>query len=39
MLEINEVENSTYEEWGDPDRFFGGVALFKTGKGEKLIFT
>lgn len=22
MLEINEVGDSTYAEWGDPDRFF-----------------
>jgi hypothetical protein len=28
MLEINEVGVSTYVEWGDPDRFFGGIALF-----------
>lgn len=39
MLEINEVEDSTYIEWGDPDRFFGGIALFKAGKAQKLIFT
>jgi len=39
MLEINEVGDSTYVEWGDPDRFFGGIALFKAGKGHKLIFT
>ena len=26
MLEINEVGDSTYVEWGDPDRFFGGIA-------------
>ena len=32
MLEINEVGDSTYIEWGDPDRFFGGIALFKAGK-------
>jgi hypothetical protein len=25
MLEINEVGDSTYVEWGDPDRFFGGI--------------
>ena len=24
MLGINEVGDSTYIEWGDPDRFFGG---------------
>ena len=39
MLEINEVEDSTYIEWGDPDRFFGGVALFKAGKAIKIVFT
>ena len=25
MLGINEVGDSTYIEWGDPDRFFGGI--------------
>jgi uncharacterized SAM-binding protein YcdF (DUF218 family) len=39
MLGINELEDSTYIEWGDPDRFFGGIALFKAGKAQKLVFT
>jgi uncharacterized SAM-binding protein YcdF (DUF218 family) len=39
MLEINEVGDSTYIEWGDPDRFFGGIALFKAGTAQKLVFT
>lgn len=39
LLEINEVGDSTYIEWGDPDRFFGGMALFKAGKAQKLVFT
>ncbi len=39
MLEINEVGDSTYVEWGDPDRFYGGIALFKAGKAQKLVFT
>ncbi len=39
MLEINEVGDSTYIEWGDADRFFGGMALFKAGKAQKLVFT
>ena len=39
MLEINEVGDSTYVEWGDPDRFFGGIALFKAGKAQRLVFT
>jgi uncharacterized SAM-binding protein YcdF (DUF218 family) len=39
MLEINEVGDSTYVEWGDPDRYFGGIALFKAGKAQKIVFT
>jgi uncharacterized SAM-binding protein YcdF (DUF218 family) len=39
MLELNEVGDSTYVEWGDPDRLFGGIALFKAGKAQKLVFT
>ncbi len=39
MLEINEVVDSTYVEWGNPDRFFGGIALFKAGKAQKIVFT
>ena len=26
-------------EWMDPDRFFGGVELFRAGKAQRLIFT
>ena len=26
-------------EWVDPDRFFGGIELFKAGKSNKIIFT
>jgi uncharacterized SAM-binding protein YcdF (DUF218 family) len=39
MLEINEVGDSTYIEWGDSNRFFGGITLFKAGKAQKLVFT
>ncbi len=39
MLEINEIGDSTYVEWEDPDRFFGGIFLFKSGKAPKLVFT
>ena len=39
MLIINEVGDSTYIEWVDPDRFFGGIALFKADKVKKLVFT
>tara|TARA_B100000212_G_scaffold275403_1_gene214935 strand:+ start:115 stop:828 length:714 start_codon:yes stop_codon:yes gene_type:complete len=31
--------NSKIIEWNDPDRFFAGVELYKSGKGNKLIFT
>ncbi len=36
---MNEVADSTYLEWGDKDRFFGGIALVKAGKAQKLVFT
>ena len=26
-------------EWGDPDRFFGGIELMKAGKAKNIIFT
>ncbi len=26
-------------EWGDPDRYFAGISLFKNGKAPKLFFT
>jgi uncharacterized SAM-binding protein YcdF (DUF218 family) len=39
MLGINEVGESAYIGWGDPDRFFGGITLFKAGKAQKLVFT
>jgi uncharacterized SAM-binding protein YcdF (DUF218 family) len=39
MLEINEMGDSTYVEWGEPDRFFGGLALIKADKAQKLVFT
>ncbi len=39
MLGINEIGDLTYIEWGDPDRFFGGIALFKSGKAKKIVFT
>ena len=29
ILEINEVGDSTYVEWGDPNRFFGGIDFLK----------
>ncbi|MEO0064678.1 MAG: hypothetical protein RI983_4 [Bacteroidota bacterium] len=38
---INQVKSTAgvYPEWGDPDRFFGGIELFKAGKAPKIIFT
>jgi uncharacterized SAM-binding protein YcdF (DUF218 family) len=39
LLKINEVGDSTYIEWGDPDRFWGGIALFKASKAQKIVFT
>ena len=31
--------DSTYIEWGDTDRFFGGIALFNANKAQRLVFT
>jgi len=39
ILAINEIGDSTYIEWGDPDRFYGGIDLFEAGKAQKLVFT
>lgn len=39
ILNIHEVGDSAYIEWGDPDRYFGGIALYKAGKAQKLVFT
>lgn len=38
---INNVKSTggAYPEWGDSDRFFGGIELYKVGKAPKLIFT
>ena len=39
MLSLHEIDGEEYVEWGDPDRFFGGIALMKAGKATNLIFT
>ena len=39
MLSIHEIDGEEYIDWGDPDRFFGGVELMKAGKAPNLIFT
>lgn len=38
---INQVKstNGVYPEWEDPDRFFAGIDLYKSGKAPKIIFT
>lgn len=38
---INQVKSTkgVYPEWGDPDRFFAGIDLYKSGKAPKIIFT
>ena len=39
MLSLHEINGEEYIEWGDPDRFFAGIALMKAGKATNLIFT
>lgn len=39
MLSINEIENSFKVEWGDADRFFGGIDLYNAKKSKTLVFT
>ncbi|MDB4742605.1 YdcF family protein [Cyclobacteriaceae bacterium] len=39
MLSLHEMGGKEYIEWGDPDRFFGGITLMKAGKAPNLIFT
>ena len=39
MLSIHKIDGEEYIDWGDPDRFFGGVELMKAGKAPNLIFT
>lgn len=36
---IFEIGNHKITEWQDPDRFLGGISLFKSNKAPKLIFT
>ena len=33
------MDGKEYVGWGDPNRFFGGIALMKEGKATNLIFT
>ena len=39
MLQNTESTSGVVTEWRDPDRFFGGVDLYKLGKASKLVFT
>lgn len=38
---INQIKSTkgVYPEWIDPDRFFGGIELYRAGKASKIIFT
>lgn len=39
MISPIKTPNGLIYEWGDPDRFFGGIQLMKAGKAPHLIFT
>jgi len=39
MFNYVKTETGGLNEWGDPDRFFGGIELFKAGKANQIIFT
>ena len=39
MIAPIQGSNGLMYEWGDPDRFFGGIELMKAGKASKIIFT
>ncbi|MEI7681055.1 MAG: YdcF family protein, partial [Betaproteobacteria bacterium] len=39
MLRTVEATGGTATEWSNPNRFYGGIELYKLGKAEKLIFT
>jgi hypothetical protein len=39
MFNYVKTEKGGMNEWGDPDRFFGGIELYKAGKAPQLIFT
>ena len=36
---IHNLSTNNNYEWNDPDRFFGGIKLFKNNKAKKLVFT
>ena len=39
MLSPFEHSGALHVEWGDPDRFFAGIDVLKSGKAPILIFT
>jgi uncharacterized SAM-binding protein YcdF (DUF218 family) len=39
MFNYVKTETGGKNEWSDPDRFFGGIALYKAGKANQLVFT
>jgi uncharacterized SAM-binding protein YcdF (DUF218 family) len=39
MFNYVKTASGGINEWSDPDRFFGGIALYKAGKANQLIFT
>jgi uncharacterized SAM-binding protein YcdF (DUF218 family) len=39
MIEWVQTSRGIASEWGDPDRFWDGVALFKAGRAPLLVFT
>jgi uncharacterized SAM-binding protein YcdF (DUF218 family) len=39
MISYTQSEDGLVEEWGDPDRFFGGIDLLKAQKSDQIIFT
>lgn len=39
MIDTIQTSNGIDYEWEDPDRFFGGLALYKLHKSDRLIFT
>ncbi len=39
MISHTKSENGLVEQWGDPDRFFGGIELIKAQKSDQIIFT
>ena len=38
-IRINEIKNKYNIEWGDADRFFGGLKLYKEKKSKQIVFT